>query len=95
MALVPIARDLMEDMIAKRAAEAVEARRDTMRDLTRSALACLGWSLLGVACILWSAHTTDFLVGKAAFYGGIGIGFGGIMFTLLAAYRRGEKRGDW
>jgi hypothetical protein len=85
----------MDEMIAKRAAEAVAAHRDKVRDLTRSALACLGWSLLGVACILWSAHTTNYTLGKAAFYGGIGIGAGGILFTLLAAYRRGEKRGDW
>ena len=92
---MPIAQDLMDEMIRKRAAEAVHAQRDKVRDLTGTALACLGWSVLGVACILWSAHTTNLAFGKAAFYGGLGIGFSGIIFTLLAAYRRGEKRGDW
>lgn len=92
---MPIPRDLMDEMIAKRAAEAVQAHRDKVRDLVRTALACLGWSLLGVGMILWSAHTTNFALGKAAFYGGIGIGFSGIIFSLLGAYRRGEKRGDW
>jgi hypothetical protein len=92
---MPIPRDLMDEMIAKRREEAVRAERDKVRDLTLTALACLGWSLLGVAFILWSAHTTNYALGKAAFYGGIGIGAGGMIFTMLGAYRRGERRGDW
>ena len=35
---------------------------------------------IGVAYALWS---------------GIGIGNGGMMYTLATAYIRGEKRGDW
>jgi hypothetical protein len=45
--------------------------------------------------IAWSAHTTDEVLGHAAFWGGLGLGNSGIIYTLLAAYRRGEKRGDW
>ncbi|HEX5437657.1 MAG TPA: hypothetical protein VFW98_10895 [Gemmatimonadaceae bacterium] len=92
---MPIPKDLMDEMISKRTAEAMRAERDKVRDLTLTALTCLGWSVLGVLCMLWSAHTTSLVFGKAAFYGGIAIGAGGILFTLLAAYRRGEKRGDW
>lgn len=92
---MPIPADVAEELERRRAAEEREARRETRRDLTRTALACLGWAALGIASILASARTTSMWVGRAAFYGGIGIGNAGILFTLLAAYRRGERRGDW
>jgi hypothetical protein len=66
-----------------------------VRDLSISAVTCLGWALAGIACIAWSAYTSDLFAGRIAFYGGIGLGNGGVIFTLLGAYRRGEKRGDW
>jgi hypothetical protein len=89
-------RDELLDAIAARAeVERTDAERDRRRDLTLSALACLGWSALGIFCILWSAHTTSYTYGSIAFFSGVGVGNAGIIFTLLGAYRRGEKRGDW
>jgi hypothetical protein len=88
-------RELLDAIAARDEAAQVEAERDRRRDLGLAALACLGWSALGITCILWSAHTTNYTYGTMAFYGGLGIGNGGIIFTLLGAYRRGEKRGDW
>lgn len=89
-------RDELLDAIAARAeVERTDAKRDRRRDLTLSALACLGWSALGIFCILWSAHTTSYTYGSIAFFSGVGVGNAGIIFTLLGAYRRGEKRGDW
>ena len=92
---MPLPKPLLEEMAVRRATENELAERDKLRDYILSALQCLGWCALGVFCILWSAHTTSMTWGRAAFYGGIGIGNGGILFTLLAAYRRGEQRGDW
>lgn len=92
---MPLPADVSDELERRRAAEEREARRETRRDLTRTALACLAWAALGIASILTSAHTTNMWVGQAAFYGGIGVGNAGIIFTLLAAYRRGEQRGDW
>ena len=92
---MPLPRHLLEEMAARRAAETVEAERDTRWDHVRTALLCVFWSGLGIFGILWSAHTTDMSWGKAAFFGGLAVGNGGIIFTLLAAYRRGERRGDW
>jgi hypothetical protein len=86
---------LREEMAARRAQEAVEARRDTLRDLALTALQCFLWSFAGIALIGWALHTTDVGYGRMAFWAGVAVGNGGIIFTLLAAYRRGEKRGDW
>ena len=87
--------ELYEQILARSVRENQEASRETIRDLATTALICLAWSLAGIACIAWSAHTSVLLHGKIAFYLGLGMGNGGVIFTLLAAYRRGEKRGDW
>lgn len=86
---------MLESMAVKRREEAVQANRDKVRDYVLTALSCFAWCGAGVFLIAWSAHTTDQTLGNAAFWGGLGIGNAGIIFTLLAAYRRGEKRGDW
>ncbi len=87
-------RELLDAMAARDEAAHVEANSDRRRDLALGAVACLAWSALGIVCILWSAHTTNYTYGTIAFYGGLGIGNGGIIFSLLGAYRRGEARGD-
>lgn len=92
---MPLPKDIREDMARRYRAAAEEADRDKLWDLVRTALMCIGWAALGILLILWSASTTDGTYGRVAFYGGIAIGNGGIMFTLVAAYRRGEQRGDW
>jgi hypothetical protein len=88
-------REVLAAIAARDEESRLQAERDRRRDLLLTALACLGWSALGIMCILWSAHTTNYTYGTIAFYGGLGIGNAGIIFTLLGAYRRGEKRGDW
>ena len=85
----------MEELITKRAAEYSAAQRDKFLDFTLTALLCLVWSALGIFLILLGAHLTHPVYARVAFYAGIAVGNGGIIFTLLAAYRRGEKRGDW
>lgn len=86
---------LRESLAEKRREEHVQANRDKLWDYVRTALMCCAWCALGVFLLAWSAHTTDQAMGEAAFWGGLGVGNTGIIFTLLAAYRRGEKRGDW
>jgi hypothetical protein len=82
-------------MAAKRRQEHVDAQRDKGRGLALWALACWAWSALGILCMAWSVHTTDLALGRLAFYAGLGIGNGGILFTALAAYRWGERHGHW
>ena len=91
----PKLAELREEMARKRAEEKVEADRITRRDLLFTALQCLFWSAVGLFLVAWSVHTTDPTLAKAAFVAGLGVGNAGIIFTLLGAYRRGERRGDW
>ena len=92
----PVKRSELYEEIQKRSIdEAHRASADTVRDLAITAVTCLAWALVGVACIAWSAHTSDLFSGRVAFFAGVGLGNGGVIFTLLAAYRRGERRGDW
>jgi len=92
---MPLPRHILDAMAERRRDEAVQANRDKLWDYVLTALACFAWCAVGTFLIAWSAHTTDEVLGHAAFWGGLGLGNSGIIYTLLAAYRRGEKRGDW
>ncbi len=92
---MPLPKDIRDDMAARYAEAAREADREQRRDYVVTALTCVFWCAFGVGLVGWSMHTTDLTYGKAAFALGVGGGNGGIIFTLLAAYRRGERRGDW
>ena len=87
--------DIVEAALDARLAADRESAREQRRDMVAVALRCAGWSVLGIACILWSAHTTSMTWGRIAFYSGVMIGNGGILWTLSAAYLRGERRGYW
>ena len=88
-------RALREQMAARSRDEHEEAEREKWRDLASSALQAMGWAATGIALIAWALHSTSETYGRIAFYSGVAIGNGGWIFTMLAAYRRGEKRGDW
>ena len=92
---MPPPRELLEQMAEARRREHVLAERDRRRDLLRTALACLAWCALGLFLLGWSFHTTDAALGRVAFLSGLLVGNGGIVHALAAAYRRGERRGDW
>ncbi len=92
---MPIPADLQAELTAKRAAEHREASRDTLRDLLVSCLQVAFWCALGVALVLFSFHVHGYALGRIFFWAGLGAGNGGMLFSILAAYRRGEKRGDW
>ena len=50
---------LREEMAARNRRLADEADGEKRRDAVLTALSCLLWMGLGVACLLWSFHTTD------------------------------------
>ncbi len=92
---MPIPREISEELQRRRFAEHRDAERDKRWDYVRTALQCWGWCIAGLALIAWSMHATDYGFARAAFWAGIGVGNAGIIFSILALYRRGEARGDW
>jgi hypothetical protein len=91
---MPLRQQLLEEMTRRREAAELEAERARRRELVRAALLCVGWLLLGLYILGWSMHTANYDYGRIAFYGGLIVGNGGIVYTLLRTHRRLEKRGD-
>jgi hypothetical protein len=92
---MPLPADLLEGMVERSQAAESRARWDLRIDLALTALACMAFSTTGIALIGFALHTTDPWIGRICFWSGLAVGNSGILFTLLAAYRRGERRGDW
>jgi amino acid transporter len=92
---VPINKRLYEEMQAKREAEHSSAERDRRRALILSGLACLAWAFLGLVVFAFAFHTTDAGMAEIYRWAAYVVTYGGVSFTLLRAYRAGEKRGDW
>ena len=80
-----------DEMSVERAGEAERAHRDRTREFIRAGVSCVLWCLIGLFCLMWSAHTTDAGYGRIAFYGGLVIGNGGILYTLIELYSRREE----
>jgi O-antigen/teichoic acid export membrane protein len=92
---VPIDKRLYEEMQVKREAEHRAAERDRRWSLLVSCVSCLVWAFLGLVCYGFAFHTTDAGLAEIFKWGAYVITYGGVSFTLLRAYRKGEKRGDW
>jgi hypothetical protein len=91
---MPTRKELLGEMGRAREAAELAAERARRFELVRAALLCITWMLVGLYLLGWSMHTSDEQYGRIAFYSGIIVGNGGIVFTLLNTYRRLEKRGD-
>jgi hypothetical protein len=92
---MPVNRKLYEEMQARREAEHAQAERDRQWSMVRSGLMCLVWAVLGLVCFGFAFHTTDPTLAQIYKWGAYLITYGGVSYTLLRAYRRGEDRGDW
>lgn len=47
----------------------------------------------GVACVLWSFHTTNSTAAWIAFWGGLGVGDGGALFCFVRTWKKAEAVG--
>ena len=65
------------------------------RELLRVCVECLASSFLGVFCMAFALHTGDAGYGAIAWWGGMVVGYSGITLSLISAYIRGDRRGDW
>lgn len=84
-----------EEQIARNARTEGDAGRDRMLSLLRSALELLLSVAVGFGVMGYSVHTRDEVLGRQLFQVGQLAWIAGVVTTLLVAYRRGEKRGDW
>lgn len=91
---MPLPRHIREEMELKRVEEHRRAERDTFWAHVRTAVQCVAWSAAGLVCMGWGLHTTDPDLGGIAWQGGIALGYGGILFTLIRAYAKARERGD-
>jgi hypothetical protein len=80
---------------AERAEAERDARRVTRRELLRACLEVVAWCALGLVIMFFAWYVNDVQLGKAFLYGGMGVGYGGMAYAIITAYRRGEQRGDW
>ena len=87
-------QQLLQEIGRQREAAELEANRAVRWTLVRCGAMCFAWMLVGLYLLGWSAHTGDEQYGRIAFYSGVIVGNAGILYTLLATYRRLEKRGD-
>ena len=92
---MPIRKAEYERIGAERAEAEREAKRITRRELLRACLETVAWCALGLSIMFFAFYVTDVALGKAFLYGGMGIGYAGMAYAILSAYRRGEQRGDW
>jgi len=92
---MPINKQLYEEMQEKRFAEHLRAERDRRWSLVRAGLACLMWAFLGLVCYAFAFHTTDMAMAQVYKWGAYLITYGGVFYTLVRTYLKGERRGDW
>ncbi|MDQ2666776.1 MAG: hypothetical protein M3Z05_12285 [Gemmatimonadota bacterium] len=92
---MPPPRKDYEAQMVQRESEHHAAAGDTFRDLLKTSLQIVLWVLAGWTFIAFAVHTTNEIIGKILWWTGLGVWIPGVLFSLLAAYRRGERRGDW
>lgn len=80
------------EQVARNAMAERAARRDDWRALGRTLVQLACWVALGLFLMGWGLHSTDRAMGGIFWLAGQTIWLSGVLFTLLAAYRRGNQR---
>jgi len=88
-------KDEYERIARERLAAERDAKMETRRAFFAAALQCAGFCALGMFVMFWAFWASDVVLGRAFLYGGMAVGYAGMAFTLLRAYRKGLERGDW
>ncbi len=92
---MPIPPELYSELIERHEAAHRSASHDTARDLLKTCGHLAFWVACGLLLLGMALHTTDAGLGHILWLAGHAVWIPGVLFSLLAAYRRGEKRGDW
>jgi hypothetical protein len=92
---MPMSPEERQARVERHARSEREARRDTRREMLRTVAIISFWTVCGLAFLGFALHVGDATTGRALWLGGHIVWIAGVAATLLAAYRRGEQRGDW
>ncbi|MBA3671382.1 MAG: hypothetical protein H0W68_05100 [Gemmatimonadaceae bacterium] len=92
---MPMPQRYRDELMKNRADEHRAALSDTSRDLLKTCAHMVFWVLAGWVFIGFAVHTTQAALGRVLYLTGFLVWVPGVLFSILAAYRRGEKRGDW
>lgn len=79
----------------ERAESERESRRITRVELLRALSQVVASCAAGLVIMFFAWWVHDEVLGKAFLWGGMAVGYAGMAFALLSAYRRGVERGDW
>jgi hypothetical protein len=83
--------------LEERALEIERFERETRRQKTalylRYGTEYTIWLVVGLFLMYWSFHTTDTRYAGLTFWGGIGVGDGGMLLALVRARREAERCG--
>lgn len=82
-------------MVARHERDHAAARADRRRDLLRTCGHILFWVICGLGLMGLGLHVSDPVLGRVYWTAGQVVWLSGVLFSLLAGYRRGERRGDW
>jgi hypothetical protein len=72
-----------------------QATREARRQFVVTCLSMVAWCAAGLYVAHFAWRVTDYELGMGILYGGQAVTIGGIGWTLIRAYVRGEQRGDW
>jgi uncharacterized YccA/Bax inhibitor family protein len=92
---MPLAEKYYQQLIESRAAAERQSRWDKWRELSRDHGEITLSTALGMALVFLAFWTSDIQLGAIYWLLGCIVWIGGVSIAVLAAYRRGEERGDW
>ena len=85
----------LERIGAERLAAEREAQRDARRAIWRALLGLVASCGVGMLVLFFAFWTNDRELGLVFLWSGLLLGYGGMSYFLLSAFRRGVERGDW
>jgi hypothetical protein len=92
---VPTRQEEYERIGAERLAAEREAQRDKRRALWLALLGVVASCGAGLFVMFFAFWVNDREIGMMFLWGAFAVGYGGMSYFLLSAYRRGVERGDW
>jgi len=79
----------------ERAVAERESSRVTRMELLKASLQIVVSCVAGLVVMFFAWWVNDVALGKAFLWGGMAVGYSGMAYTILRAYKRGLERGDW